>query len=134
MKGLFLQDWEKSLRYRKRWSTSIKSICFNKRWLYSDLFFSCLGFSIFNHYARFGKNPCWHLVPQGAIMRVVNSLQTENHFSLLPKVTGQRPTHLDCECTLLMLNSIKICKTVFKENYTAQRKLSDIYHKQDHQL
>lgn len=66
----------------KRWSTTINSICFNKWRLYSDLYFRCLGFSIFNHYARFGRICCWHSSPQGAISREENSLESQQIFSL----------------------------------------------------
>lgn len=66
----------------KRWSTAINSICFNKWRLYSDLYFSCLGFSIFNHYARLGRICCWHSTPQGAINGEVNSLESQQIFSL----------------------------------------------------
>jgi len=66
----------------KRWNTAINSVCFNKWRLYSDLYFSCLGFSIFNHYARFGWICCWHSTPQGAISREVNSLESQQIFSL----------------------------------------------------
>lgn len=79
-------SWEKkspSLQdIYKRWSTVINSICFNKWRLYSDLYFSCLGFSIFNHYARFDGICCWHSAPQGTISREVNLLGRQQIFSL----------------------------------------------------
>lgn len=78
----FLRKKSPSLQYiYKRWSTVINYICFNKWRLYSDLYFSCLGFSIFNHYARFGRICCWHSAPQGTISREVNSLERQQIFS-----------------------------------------------------
>lgn len=113
--GIDSSELKKVRDTHRRQSTPIKCICFNKRRLYSDLFLSCLGFSIFNHYARFGRNPCWHLAPRGTIKRVVNSLETRNHLTPLSKMTAREASTFGLSESSSKVNNTGICKLCLRK-------------------